>query len=302
MIPKIIHKIWFNFSGSVEGEHAPQKYIDMEKECIERQSRSDASDTPKETSNLSNSVTATQSHSNKKLINLQANALRPDTDPTKYVVMHWNEKDADEFIRTNYNFFYNHFINYPKKIQKVDALRYFILYHYGGIYLDMDIKCNKAFDFKPGKVYLVEDSNVANFIKFNNFIMVSPRRHPFWLKVFDTLIRNYKKPWYLTDFFYILYSTGPGMLMEAYNEYGDKSQIEILKKDEYNPCDACDKCSTKNSYIIHEGDAKWTTSIDSVLRAIYCHWLLLCIILITFVLLVVALVYRNKLKEILFGL
>lgn len=230
-IPKIIHKIWFNFKGTIKGSEPSQEFIKNEKECT-----------------------------------------RLNND---YQLMTWDENQADEFMRTNYPNFYPYFVKYPKKIQKVDSFRYFLLYHFGGIYLDMDIVCNKPFveyNFE-NTVNLVEDNSgvYLNPIKLNNFIMVSPRGHPFWLHVINYLISNYEKKWWQTDFWYVLYSTGPGMLTQAYESYPSKSSIKILNSEQFNPCNPCGCTSSRDSFIRHTYAAEWTSRADDVLKGFYCH-------------------------------
>jgi mannosyltransferase OCH1-like enzyme len=64
----------------------------------------------------------------------------------KYQIILWTDERVREFISTNYPHHLRNFDSYPYDIQRVDAARYFILYHYGGIYLDLDIECRKPLD------------------------------------------------------------------------------------------------------------------------------------------------------------
>ena len=93
-VPKIIHKIWFDFSNDGSGKEIPQKYLDLEQKC---------------------------------------SALNQE-----WKIIHWTEEMANNFMRENFPFFYQKFINYKYPIQKVDAIRYFLLYYYGGVYMDID--------------------------------------------------------------------------------------------------------------------------------------------------------------------
>ncbi len=43
-----------------------------------------------------------------------------------------------ELIATEYPWFLNTFDNYSEPIQRADAIRYFVLAHFGGVYLDLD--------------------------------------------------------------------------------------------------------------------------------------------------------------------
>jgi hypothetical protein len=45
---------------------------------------------------------------------------------------------ARTFIATHYPWFLETFEGYKYPIQRADSIRYFVLYHYGGIYIDLD--------------------------------------------------------------------------------------------------------------------------------------------------------------------
>ena len=63
-------------------------------------------------------------------------------------------------IKNHYPWFLDTYNNYKYKIQKIDAIRPFILYHYGGMYVDLDYECFKPFDdaidFNKDNVYIVD--------------------------------------------------------------------------------------------------------------------------------------------------
>lgn len=46
-----------------------------------------------------------------------------------------------DFIAKEYPWFLETFDNYPHNIQRADAIRYFVLAHYGGTYIDLDDVC-----------------------------------------------------------------------------------------------------------------------------------------------------------------
>lgn len=50
----------------------------------------------------------------------------------------WTDAKSRELIATEYPWFLNTFDNYTQPIQRADAIRYFVLAHFGGIYLDLD--------------------------------------------------------------------------------------------------------------------------------------------------------------------
>lgn len=67
--------------------------------------------------------------------------------------MLWTDASSREFIAEQYPWFLDTFDSYPYPIQRADAIRYFILHYYGGVYLDLDIGCLRRLD--PLLVYPV---------------------------------------------------------------------------------------------------------------------------------------------------
>ena len=57
----------------------------------------------------------------------------------------WTDKDARRLIETKYTWFLDIYDGYPHQIQRADAVRYFILFEYGGIYADLDYECLRPF-------------------------------------------------------------------------------------------------------------------------------------------------------------
>jgi mannosyltransferase OCH1-like enzyme len=59
----------------------------------------------------------------------------------------WTDEDSAKFIAAKYPWFLDTCSDYPYAIQRADAIRYFIIHHYGGFYLDLDVGCRK--DLSP---------------------------------------------------------------------------------------------------------------------------------------------------------
>jgi mannosyltransferase OCH1-like enzyme len=72
---------------------------------------------------------------------------------------------------------------------KIDMFRYFLMYKYSGIYVDMDYLMLKRFNMLNEKVVLPcnrEDENKEP-ICLGNCIFASQSIHPFWKSLIDTL-------------------------------------------------------------------------------------------------------------------
>lgn len=50
----------------------------------------------------------------------------------------WSSAESREFLQREYSWFLPIYDSYRHPVQRVDALKYFIMRHYGGIYVDMD--------------------------------------------------------------------------------------------------------------------------------------------------------------------
>lgn len=107
-----------------------------------------------------------------------------------YTYTMWTDEDIIKFIRERFPRFLPIFTTYDANIKRIDAFRYFLLYDYGGIYADMDYECYKNFQhmLPAGKVSIAESTFAHE--RFQNALMASPPKHPFWLYVFDALMKN----------------------------------------------------------------------------------------------------------------
>jgi len=63
-----------------------------------------------------------------------------------YQYIFFTDDDIEKFLKENYPPYYETYKKLPIKIQKIDFFRYIAVYHYGGFYLDLDIKVSKNFD------------------------------------------------------------------------------------------------------------------------------------------------------------
>jgi hypothetical protein len=60
--------------------------------------------------------------------------------------MLWTDEAAHEFMRTHYPHHLQMYESYTYPIMRADAIRYFVLHHFGGIYMDLDIGCRRRLD------------------------------------------------------------------------------------------------------------------------------------------------------------
>jgi mannosyltransferase OCH1-like enzyme len=178
----------------------------------------------------------------------------------------WTDEDNRQLIKNKYPWFLKTYDNYPHNIQRVDAARYFILYTFGGIYVDLDFKSFKSIEDKIGDVdicFALESDEHCKMHKkekiISNAWMASVSGHYFFKMIIDSLERYKKRG--------VLDSTGPFFLNRIYHKYHDKTQIKLLPAKYYFPLSylECEKYiegknyneKLKDAYGIHLHFGTW---------------------------------------------
>lgn len=176
----------------------------------------------------------------------------------------WTDEDLDRFMRHKYPDFYPMYRSYDVHIKRVDVARYFILYHYGGIYADMDTECVRRFyeHLPPGKVSVAESSWPGE--RYQNALMASPKGHPLWLGVFRDLRANAATC--VSNGggnSAVVECTGPGCIQRAVDRC-PRHWTHTLSKDKYagryGENRALQDLQRKNMYVIHYNGGSWTTA------------------------------------------
>lgn len=158
--------------------------------------------------------------------------LHPD-----YEYKLWTDRSAREFIADEYPWFLETFDRYAYPIQRADAIRYFVLAHFGGIYIDLDDGCQRRLDpllTYPAWVRRTIPTGISNDA------MGSVPKHPFFLMVIDALPK-YDRSWFL-PYITVMGSTGPLFLSIIWRHYNggltgrempDEYRVRVLFPDEY---------------------------------------------------------------------
>jgi hypothetical protein len=152
-----------------------------------------------------------------------------DTNPSEYML--WTDASSRDFIAEHYPWFLQTFDNYRYPIQRADAIRYFVLYHYGGIYMDLDIGCRRSID--PLLVYPVILPKTIP-VGVSNDLMFAEKGHPF-LKQTTENLKSFDYSW-LLNYPTVMFSTGPMFVSAQYGLYVREnfdvamSQVRILPK------------------------------------------------------------------------
>ncbi|KAH8691630.1 glycosyltransferase sugar-binding region DXD motif-containing protein-domain-containing protein [Talaromyces proteolyticus] len=96
----------------------------------------------------------------------------------------WSASESREFLLREYPWFLPVYDSYRYPVQRVDAMKYFVLRHYGGIYIDLDNGCLESLE--PLRYYPVftTDNNQGPLL---NNILGSMPQHPYYQLLTDSL-------------------------------------------------------------------------------------------------------------------
>ena len=199
------------------------------------------------------------------------------------------------------SFLAEHFPNYEAeyrsfrfRIQKYDFFRYLAVYQFGGFYLDLDVFL--ARDLTPlltsPCVFAFEELAESRYFwrqfqmdwQIGNYAFGAEPGHPFLAAIIENCLRAKRQPdWVrpmmqgipssLLDSFYILNTTGPGMVSRTLAENPQlANNINILF-----PEDVCDRASWHQfgTYGVHSMAGSWrprSNYFSRCLTRLWGHW------------------------------
>jgi len=144
----------------------------------------------------------------------------------EYTHMYWYDDELHKVIEEEAPWFLDIFNAYDVNIKRIDMVRPFILYKYGGIYSDMDYVVFKNFyDELPGDKVSIPQSPYIDNEFIQNALLCSPPQHNFWLLIIDNCY-NHKDD-------HVFNATGPQLFTQTYYKYPDL--VNVLPYEIYNP-------------------------------------------------------------------
>ena len=137
---------------------------------------------------------------------------------TTYSWKLYTDSDMRAFMKENYGWFLKTYDAYPYNIQRVDAARYFIIRHYGGIYLDLDVGCKRSLDNlrRNDGVGMVVPATSPMGVS-NDFFMAAVD-HPFMIFLTERLMSRASSCWW-SSYLSVMFSTGPAFMSLALYDY-----------------------------------------------------------------------------------
>lgn len=111
--------------------------------------------------------------------------------PGDWTLLLHTDEDNRAFMAREFPDYLDLYDGYELSIQRVDAVRYFYLYRYGGVYMDLDFTCLRPLEELPltaGRVSLgFQHPTIQTIESVANAFMVAPPRHPFMAMLIERL-------------------------------------------------------------------------------------------------------------------
>ena len=175
-----------------------------------------------------------------------------------YQYLFFNDDDIHYFLKTNYPDYLIVYNKLPIVIQKIDFFRYVAIYHYGGFYFDLDMKCLEPLDplleyecvfpidtlLKPKcsnkekirKRFLDYCKNNLDYM-LGQYAFGAAPKNEFVKLLIDNIEKNIDE--YIDDYKiygdtlqYVYSTTGPDFVTDVYLDYKKKDNIYIIPYDQ----------------------------------------------------------------------
>jgi mannosyltransferase OCH1-like enzyme len=143
----------------------------------------------------------------------------------------WSNDEMIDLVETHFPDFIDTYNDFEFNVQRWDAIRYMILYKYGGVYADLDTECLKPIDkLFADQICCFGEEPVENCKLFNlsrlvgNAIMAAIPGQSVFLRILDEIkqcLHNY-------DSHIVLHTTGPLMITRIVDALSDNDNVQIL--------------------------------------------------------------------------
>jgi mannosyltransferase OCH1-like enzyme len=196
----------------------------------------------------------------------------------------WTDEMNRNFISDKFPWFLGAYDKFEYGIQRADAVRYAILYVYGGIYSDLDIEPSSNInDLFPNRgAYLVFSKNDMGANVATNCFMASTPNENFWIECLTEMMKPYKW-WWWGKHMKVLASTGPNMVQRVLNRY--PQTVNLLPRTTLMPCGVCDPLPCTNEFSrlhILQGSSwiAWDTKIYNFLMCKFKYILIFLVLIL----------------------
>ena len=212
--------------------------------------------------------------------------LNPD-----FEYLFFDDNRVEQFIDERFPEYRGVFNSFPFIISRYDFFRYLAIYHFGGFYFDLDVflasGLEELLDFSC--VFPFEELTMSRFLRreygmdweIGNYAFGAAPEHPFIQAIIKNCVRAQKDPEWaqmtMSDIprmfreeYYVLNTTGPGLVSRTLAEYADAaSHVKILFPEDV--CD-CTNWHRFGAFGIHLQEGTWRNRDGFLRRRFLSLW------------------------------
>ncbi|UJR38651.1 hypothetical protein I4U23_031317 [Adineta vaga] len=148
----------------------------------------------------------------------------------------WTHKKILIWLENEYPWFLSVYKSYRYDMQRIDAMKYLLLFHFGGIYVDLDLKCltNDLITAMIPKNQRENEPDIVlhigtEGISANTDVILAKQYHPFFKLAISRL--KAANRWFYLYHLTIILSAGPTYLYGIYRKYPLKANFYFIPND-----------------------------------------------------------------------
>ena len=210
----------------------------------------------------------------------------------------WTDKDIYDYINLMHREFNIVLRNFKYGIQKADAIRYFILHDFGGVYSDLDLlpKRNIEGYISGGeRVYFLFSPNMN---VFTNFFMASAKGENIWRVVWKRLFNPVVPNWAIGKHLEVMYTTGPAMINDVIMNY--PHTVGFLPRTVFAPMDVSGEYGVdvgSTAGVIMLPGQSWNSVDSTILNFFYIHRVKFIVLAVVLSILCIIIIIRWAVKK-----
>jgi hypothetical protein len=203
----------------------------------------------------------------------------------------FDDSQVEQFVDAEYPQYRSVFNSFSVRIQRYDFFRYLAVYHFGGFYLDTDVLLASHLDdlLEFSCVFPFEHMTYHSFLRaeygmdweVGNYAFGAAAGHPFLQAIINNCVRAQQNPdwaelmmkpipWMFRSEYYVLDTTGPGLVSRTLAEYPyAREQVKILFPEDVRDPNSWFRFG---NYGVHLQAGSWRKRESLLRRVLHRNW------------------------------
>jgi len=170
----------------------------------------------------------------------------------KWKVILWGKQTSERFVSEQQPEYLDLYCSLSRDVQRADLLRYLLLYHFGGFYIDLDLLCRSTLDGllaehpdarmltcvetiltaekarEIGQTEPIRNGKAEIPERVANYFMACVPRHPVVKAIIDLVEQRAGIP--IRFDYDVIFTTGPDVVTEVVQRFRDRNDLALVDK------------------------------------------------------------------------